>query len=168
MTKPGSSKLKCPFCEGHIEVPNEMLGQWTTCPHCQKEIPLETPIDLPSGFKAKAANLNPTNTKQPTIAKKRKLNRWLIAAAVIVPLCVLAVVGVAFGELPGGGAIRSVGMFGTGALGVVVSLIVLVLAVFWAICLILMPIYVYYIHRILQKIEQNTRPNQASVPPFKT
>jgi hypothetical protein len=38
-----SMKMSCPACGGHIEFPNQGLGQTTSCPHCKMDITLKEP-----------------------------------------------------------------------------------------------------------------------------
>jgi hypothetical protein len=39
-------KIECPFCKQPIEFPDEMIGQWTDCPSCLEQIPLEKSLEL--------------------------------------------------------------------------------------------------------------------------
>ena len=150
MTSAGHCKIKCPYCDGHIEIPEENVGEWTACPHCAKEIPLDTPVDLPDGFQRK-----PDVVKAATPKRKPKLGYWLIALVIAVPLLVLLF---AFSYERVGGVLGTIGFVGTGVLAAILYVVLLILSLYWLVCLILMPIFIYQILRTLWKIERNTRP----------
>src|SRR4051794_25907766 len=44
--------IECPFCKQPVEFPEEMSGQWTDCPTCREQIPLEK---MPEIIEAKAS-----------------------------------------------------------------------------------------------------------------
>jgi polyferredoxin len=139
MTTPGHRKINCPYCDGHIEFPKELIGQWFTCPHCQREIPLDPPTEL-------AAALKLNGSKRTSWTR----HWWLIALVAVVPLWVLFVAW----ALKSDQVVKVLG----NAVPTVVAVILSALALFWAVCLFLLPIIVYFIYRTLLKIERNTRP----------
>lgn len=155
MTSPGCCKLKCPYCDGHMEVPSELVGEWTICPHCQKEIPLDTPTDLPPGFKPKDERGVPSNAKQEGQKKKLSPYLWLLPIVVVVPVLVyLMTLALASDN----NVLKTLGFAVPGLAGAAITAILFALALFWAVCLFLLPIIVYFIYRTVLKIEQNTRP----------
>ncbi len=138
-----------------MEVPSELVGEWTTCPHCQKEIPLDTPTDLPPGFKPKEARDLPSNAKQVGQTRKLSPYLWLIPIAVLVPLLVYLMTLAMESE---NNVLKMLGLAVPGLAGAAITVILFSLAIFWAVCLFLLPIIVYFIYRTVLKIEENTRP----------
>lgn len=81
-------KLNCPYCSGGIEIPEELIGTWSLCPHCQKDIPLDlanyTP---PERWQTAVAGPMPTVAQTaPPAPRYAKIQKKTDSSGVIVQL----------------------------------------------------------------------------------
>jgi len=87
-------KIECPFCKQSIEFSDEMIGQWTNCPGCREQIPLEKLPELKEN-KASLAGLyqdvrNKNTSRTPKNEKGNGLRTsgiLLLVAGLLVAAC---------------------------------------------------------------------------------
>ena len=143
------AKCPCQNCGAHIEfdagqfeqsgaTSHRRLGQTVDCPHCGKATQLYLNV---------ADFIAPKLTREKSsIFHTRQF--WFILIAVVLFAAFFFIMR-EFGEQ----AINVAGVVIPGALGIAL----LILGLYWLICLILLPIFVYQIYRTVIKIELNTR-----------
>ena len=110
-------------------------------PHCQLDTILFVP---PSAEAMRAESVREVREKQSVLIRNIII---ICVGGVIICLIVGLVLG--FKEQ----TLQIAGIAIPGLIGIVVFVCV----IYWAMCLLLLPIYVYQIHRTLKKIEENTR-----------
>jgi hypothetical protein len=70
-----ATTIECPFCKQPIEFPEEMSGQWTDCPSCREQIPLEKTPEITeskaslAGLYQGVRNRNATETSKVELSK---------------------------------------------------------------------------------------------------
>jgi len=133
--------FECFSCSQRIETNEDGKGQTIQCPNCHIDLIIPDWSQIPKTV--------------PTISQRKPTRyRWfvLIGALVVLPLLALIILKTQvivnfLGDL-------STSFFG--CLYLVGILLLGVIVIFWWVCLILLPIYVYQIHKTLLKIEKNT------------
>lgn len=96
MTAPGHFKAECPYCGQHVEIPEQLAGDWITCPDedCGKSFPprvKEKPGTLPTGFAPKVVSETQPWPPQPSRPKLIEENLELLGD-VLLALCVVGAI----------------------------------------------------------------------------
>jgi hypothetical protein len=143
------AKCQCQNCGEHIEfdasqcelsgsTSHRWLGQTVECPHCGKTTQL---------YLNRADFIAPKYAREKTlIFHTRKF--WGILVAVVL-LGASIFIALKFGDR----VLTIAGIVIPSALGIAL----LIFALYWFVCLILLPIFVYRIHENIKQIEANTR-----------
>ena len=94
-----AANIECPFCKQPIEFPEEMTGQWTDCPGCHEQIPLEKTAELTDSKASMAGLYQGVRNRNATESSKSELSkelRQLVQAGYLLAF-LLPIIGFYFG-----------------------------------------------------------------------
>jgi hypothetical protein len=92
-------KIECPFCKQPIEFSEEMIGQWTDCPACREQIPLEKTEQLTDSKASLAGLYQGVRNRNAIESSKKELSkevRGMVQAGYVLAF-LLPIVGFFFG-----------------------------------------------------------------------
>jgi hypothetical protein len=69
--------LICPYCQGGIDVPNELYGQVIECPSCSHKVDTTAPIPAPRAAAAPNRQFHPVHDEHLQEIRDRRFARWL-------------------------------------------------------------------------------------------
>jgi hypothetical protein len=69
--------IECPFCKQPIEFPEEMSGQWTDCPGCREQIPLEKTPEIIESKASLAGLYQGVRNRNAVVSSKNELSSEL-------------------------------------------------------------------------------------------